>query len=91
MNERIKELAVQADNYAYKMNPEEDSYGRRIDQNPRKFQQDRDTKFAELIVQECMRMCDVADMSLLEHNCVKEASGTQSAKDFIKEHFGVEE
>jgi hypothetical protein len=48
-------------------------------------------KFAELIVQECMRMCDVADMSLLEHNCVKEASGTQSAKDFIKEHFGVEE
>jgi hypothetical protein len=48
-------------------------------------------KFAELIVRECMRMCDVADMSLLEHNCVKEASGTQSAKDFIKEHFGVEE
>jgi hypothetical protein len=47
--------------------------------------------FAELIVKECMRMCDVADMSLLEHNCVKEASGTQSAKDFIKEHFGVEE
>jgi hypothetical protein len=46
-------------------------------------------KFAELIVRECMRMCDVADMSLLEHNCVKEASGTQSAKDFIKEHFGV--
>jgi hypothetical protein len=48
-------------------------------------------KFAELIVRECMRMCDAADMSLLEHNCVKEASGTQSAKDFIKEHFGVEE
>ena len=48
-------------------------------------------RFAELIVRECMRMCDVADMSLLEHNCVKEASGTQSAKDFIKEHFGVEE
>ena len=48
-------------------------------------------KFAELIVRECMRMCDVADMSLLEHNCVKEASGTQSAKDFIKEHFGVQE
>ena len=47
-------------------------------------------RFALLIVKECMRMCDVADMSLLEHNCVKEASGTQSAKDFIKEHFGVE-
>jgi hypothetical protein len=39
MNERIKELAKQADNYAYKMNPEQDSYGRSA--NPRKFQQER--------------------------------------------------
>ena len=52
MNERIKELAKQADNYAYKMNPEQDSYGRSA--NPRKFQQDRDAKFAELIVRECI-------------------------------------
>ena len=53
MNARIQELALQAGNYAYKMNPEEDSYGRPA--NPRKFQQDRDEKFAELIVRECVK------------------------------------
>jgi len=37
-----------------------------------------------------MRMCDCADVSLLEHNCPKEASGAASAKEFIKEWFGVE-
>ena len=49
------------------------------------------TKFAELIVQECMRMCDCADVSLLEHNRPQEASGASSVKQFIAEHFGVEE
>jgi hypothetical protein len=77
MNERIQELMEQAGLYDFVIK----SMG--IDEEMEKF--------AELIVRECMRMCDVADMSLLEHNCVKEASGTQSAKDFIKEHFGVEE
>jgi len=48
-------------------------------------------KFAELVAQECMRMCDCADVSLLEHGCDKEASGAASAKQFIKEWFGVEE
>jgi hypothetical protein len=79
MNERIRLLAEQATTY---IEPTSNSGEGWI------FDKE---KFAELIVRECMRMCDVADMSLLEHNCVKEASGTQSAKDFIKEHFGVEE
>ena len=48
-------------------------------------------RFAELIVRECMRMCDCADVSLLEHNYPKEASGASSVKQFIAEHFGVEE
>ena len=48
-------------------------------------------KFAELIVAECMRMCDCADVSLLEHNRPQEASGASSVKQFIAEHFGVEE
>jgi hypothetical protein len=47
-------------------------------------------KFAELIVRECMRMCDCADVSLLEHNRPQEASGASSVKQFIAEHFGVE-
>jgi len=76
MNERIKELMEQAGLYDFVI----ESMGINEEME----------KFAELIVKECMRMCDAADMSLLEHNCVKEASGTQSAKDFIKEHFGVE-
>ena len=48
-------------------------------------------KFADLIVRECMRMCDCADVSLLEHNRPQEASGASSVKQFIAEHFGVEE
>ena len=77
MNERIKELAEQADNYAYKMNPEEDSYGRPA--NPRKFQQDRDTKFAELIAKEIADLCENS----------KYTFGTIFAK-IIKHEFGVD-
>jgi hypothetical protein len=79
MNERIKQLAIQADNYAYKMNPEEDSYGRPA--NPRKFQQDRDTKFAELLVKECAIIANRAENTETEIRCMY---------DVITEHFGVE-
>ncbi len=75
MNERIEKLAEQADNYAYKMNPEEDSYGRPA--NPRKFQQDRDTKFAELIVRECANIAAEQSAYKPEYR--------------IRKHFGVEE
>jgi len=85
MNEKIKQLALDA---GIGFTLWDDSGREMIDNYTPEEQLE---KFAELIVRECMRMCDVADMSLLEHNCVKEASGTQSAKDFIKEHFGVEE
>jgi hypothetical protein len=76
MNERIKELAVQADKYAYKMNPEQDSYGRSA--NPRKFQQDRDEKFAELIVREVT-------------NIVLHYTDVDEGVTVAKKHFGVEE
>jgi hypothetical protein len=78
MNERIKELAEQA---GY----EKDMFG------VGHWDMPECKKFAELIIQECMRMCDCADVSLLEHGCDKEASGAASAKEFIKEWFGVEE
>ena len=48
-------------------------------------------KFAELIIEECLRMCDCAEVSLLEHSYPREADGAASVKIFIKEHFGVEE
>jgi len=47
-------------------------------------------KFAELIVQECMRMCEVTEMSFVTHGCDVEASGAITVKQFIAEHFGVE-
>jgi hypothetical protein len=46
---------------------------------------------AELIVRECMRMCDVAAVGYDTHNHIKEANGCCSAKEYIAEHFGVEE
>ena len=78
MNQRIKELAEQAGF---------------IDRgtNHTAYMNFDHEKFAELIVRECMRMCDCADVSLLEHNRPQEASGASSVKQFIAEHFGVEE
>ena len=48
------------------------------------------TEFAELIVGECMRMCDVAAIGYESHGHMKEANGCYSAKEYIEEHFGVE-
>lgn len=48
-------------------------------------------KFAELIVAECMRMCDVAAIGYESHNHFEEANGCYSAKEYIEEHFGVDQ
>ena len=83
MNERIRQLAEQADAYAWQQIDEGADY----DKQPQYFAE----KFAELIVQQCLRMCDCAEVSLLEHSYPREADGAASVKIFIKEHFGVEE
>ena len=80
MNERIQELADKIWAEEYWDNPATD-----------KLLPAQLNKFAELIIRECMRMCDCADVSLLEHNCPKEASGAAGAKEIIKEWFEVEE
>ena len=80
MNDRIRELAGQA--------TETVKCGLNGTSTTESFNR---KKFAELIVRECMRMCDCADVSLLEHNRPQEASGASSVKQFIAEHFGVEE
>jgi len=46
-------------------------------------------KFAELIVLECMRMCEVTEMSFVTHGCDVEASGAITVRKFIAEHFEV--
>ncbi len=76
MNEQTKELAMK---YANKM-------GNSVLHNAEHLE-----KFAELIVRECMRMCEVAEMSFVTHDCDVEASGAITVKQFIAEHFGVEE
>ena len=86
MNERIRDLAVQADNYAYKMNPEQDSYGRSA--NPRKFQQDRDAKFAELIVREC---ADIALKKGMASPDTDFRTGSILLSEYLLARFGVEE
>ena len=47
-------------------------------------------KFAELIVRECMRMCDVAATGYHTHGHIKEANGCASAKEYIADWFEVE-
>ena len=79
MNERIKELEKQC-------------WSHRVDGTLVDGQLHFDTKkFAELIVAECMRMCDVAAIGYESHGHMKEANGCYSAKEYIEEHFGVEE
>ena len=74
MNERIKELKIQACKWASE-NAVVTEYENAADQ-----------KFAELIVRECMKMCDEV------HRDYGMASDTaRISKRYIKKHFGVEE
>ena len=84
MNERIQELLNKACVYAYEQNPGENSYGRPVDEN--KYEEDRYTKFAELIVQECLNIVE-PDEDSGDEWCV----ALKGAAQEIYEHFGVEE
>ena len=77
MNERIQELAVQAEEYA-------DSI---VDEGG-EFHPAYTKKFAELIVRECVKVVD--DMSDPEDS-ERYFWAIQNASQKIKEHFGVEE
>ena len=76
MNERIKELAEQA-------------YDDLVNQtgNIVVFDEDFQQRFAELIVKECVAICQDTDG---EDN-IDARSGRQDCAVEIKEHFGVEE
>ena len=77
MNERIKQLAEQAEQYA---NEQNDKYGAR-------FKTEYDNKFAELIVFECVQVC--ADRGA-HHDGLYSAWADDCSKR-IGKHFGVEE
>jgi hypothetical protein len=76
MNERIKELAKQATSYTWNGNDVTEE----LDEQ----------KFAELIVRECVAMCDVKseDPLLYKQGVIFAVNRCQQN---IKQHFGVEE
>ena len=76
MNERIRELAEQAEKYADENFKGEPTYSEAYD-----------SKFAELIVGECVAICQNVDG---EDN-IDARSGRQDCAVEIREHFGVEE
>ncbi len=83
MNQRIQELAVQA---GITTNLDTDYFEKDIN----KWVDYYSEKLAELIVEECMRMCEVTQMGFETHGCSIEASGAITVKEYIAEHFGVE-
>jgi len=76
MNERIKLLAEQAEKYA------DDNF-----KGEPTWSEAFESKFAELIVRECVAICQDVDG---EDN-IDAKSGRQDCAVEIKEHFGVEE
>jgi len=85
MNERIKELAEQAKKYALdamiKITDKEQAL--------KVYSESYDTKFAELIVLECMHEC--LRMQLGNQYTPEEMLFQTKYRKIIKKHFGVEE
>ena len=82
MNERIRELAEQT--------------GWRYDNGEWQFADDSDIeKFAELIVRECIKVCEPVFLDESYENMSEFGKGLVEGQDVavekIKEHFGVEE
>jgi S-adenosylmethionine:diacylglycerol 3-amino-3-carboxypropyl transferase len=101
MNERIKELAVQARNYAL---DEKRIYERmhNTEQCMEEYREVYNEKFAELIVRECMSMSDElkaqyltsrkSTMDFDEKNIYAEGEAACDILRYkMKKHFGVEE
>ena len=87
MNERIRQLANEAGLKYHNWITNESN----INDGDFKYPRLEDyEKFAELIVEECMRMCEVAQVGYLTHGLEKEASGAFSVKQYIEEYLGVE-
>ena len=76
MNERIRELAEQATKYAFEWAEGDSKINPKI--TPDKWLKAYQEKFAELIVRECIRLCDQVDVV-----------GADECIDNIKEHFEI--
>jgi adenosine/AMP kinase len=81
MNERIRELAEQL-GYNVDFEPSDDE----TDRSYQVISNDFAEKFAELIVQECVKIADEEDFDVM----MKEGYPCSQTAKKIKQHFGVE-
>jgi hypothetical protein len=81
MNERIKELAEQADYYAYEQ----------YDVKKVPYSVLFNQKFAELIVMECIGCCEQVISDPVPESVDTWLNGGSQCIDEIKQHFGVQE
>jgi len=84
MNERIKELAEQAREYARNYVADCKQYGYYMEHNELELRFEE--KFAELIIRECLSFAQSHASQIEDY-----AAGIDSVHDRIKEHFGVED
>lgn len=89
MNERIKELALQARNYAL---DEKRIYERvhNTEQCMEEYREVYNKKFAELLVRECMNICRYHPSGIVSNNWRADDVAQDIMRQF-EEHFGVEE
>jgi hypothetical protein len=93
MNERIKELAVQAKEYARSHVADCRRFGYYMEYNEYELRFEK--KFAELLVRECAEVIDDGRFSVMEcegnSHRVSYNNGIYYALSSVKKHFGVEE
>ena len=82
MNERIFELCIQAKR-------EFDEHVAECEQLGKQIEWVTEERLVELVVRECMRMCDVAQVGYLTHGHVFQGQGCQGAKQYIADWFEV--
>ena len=87
MNERIKELAEQAEEWVA------EEFHRLFLNNVNPNRQELfNKKFAELIVRECMNICAEREEDIRTRiRDERQAATAYMCRAYIKEHFGVEE
>jgi hypothetical protein len=94
MNERIKQLALQA---GFEIEEANFSYGNyKVDNeyffSREDFIEDELKKFAELIVLECMNICAEREEDIRTRiRDERQAATAYMCRAYIKEHFGVKE
>ena len=86
MNKRIEQLIEQADNIEILPDEEFCDTDFLADIDPRRVK-----KFAELIVQECAKICNDVGVAVFSEPVQNNLGTAQTCKVAIEKHFGIEE